>query len=187
MTKIKLMKTNLTILLLVLSLTAVFAQPIERVARTPKINYDWQPGFVSITELTGGIGLGITEDDLSGSYYGLTTIAAYQFARNIKVGAGAGLHVHQDGTLFPLFLDIRYSFNNWELVPYFAGDGGLMLDFTGLDNTRVFINPSAGLKYLAADRLGVSFSTGFMISTGGANARKSFVNFKLGLEFKGRK
>jgi hypothetical protein len=180
------MRTNLTLILLAVSLGSLVAQPNQRIARTPKINYEWRPGFVSITELTGAIGLGITNDDLSGYYYGLTTIAGYQFARNIKVGAGAGLHVHQDGTLLPLFLDIRYSFNSREIVPYFAGDGGIMLDFSNLENTRVFINPSAGLKYLVANRTGVSFSTGLMVSTGGPNARKSFVNFKLGVEFKGR-
>jgi hypothetical protein len=181
------MRTKLSIILLVFSVTAAFGQPEERVARTPKINYDWQPGFVSITELTGAFGLGMTEDEYSGNYYGLTTIAGYQFARNIKVGAGAGLHVHQDGKLFPLFLDIRYSFNKHEIVPYFAGDGGIMFDITGLNNTRIFINPSAGVKYLAANKTGVSFSTGLMISTGGPSARKSYVNFKLGIEFKGKK
>jgi len=181
------MKTYLTLFLLALSLSTVMAQPNQRIARNPKINYDWQPGFVSITEFTGAIGLGITDDDLSGYYYGVTTVAGYQFARNIKVGAGAGLHVHQDGTLLPLFLDIRYSFNSRELVPFFAGDGGIMLDFNNLGNTRIFINPSAGLKYLTANRMGVSFSTGLMVSTGGPNARKSFINFKLGLEFKGKK
>jgi len=180
------MRIKLTLILLVISMGTMLAQSNQRIAKTPKINYEWQPGFVSITEITGAIGLGLTEDDMSGYYYGLTTIAGYQFARNIKVGAGTGLHIHQDGTLLPLFMDIRYSFNSHELVPYFAGDGGIMLDFTDLENTRVFINPSAGVKYLAANRIGVTFSTGLMVSTGGPNARKSFVNFKLGLEFKGR-
>jgi len=180
------MRTKLTLILLAISIGTLLAQPDPRIARTPKINYDWQTGFVSITELTGAIGLGITEDDLSGYYYGLTTIAGYQFARNIKVGAGAGIHVHQDGTLFPLFLDLRYSFNSRELVPFLAGDGGIMLDFSNIEDTRVFLNPSAGLKYLASNRIGVSFSTGLIVSAGGPNARKSFINFKLGIEFKGR-
>jgi len=181
------MRTKLTLVLLAISMGVLMAQPAQRIARTPKINYDWQPGFVSITELTGAIGLGITDTDQSGHYFGLTTIAGYQFARSIKVGAGAGVHIHQDGTLFPLFMDMRYSFNTHELVPYIAGDGGIMLDFTNLNNTRLFLNPSVGLKYLAANRMGVTFSTGLMVSTGGPSERKSFVNFKLGLEFKGRK
>lgn len=180
------MRTRLSLLFLLISVIGAYAQPDPRIARTPKINYDWQTGFVSTTELTGAIGLGITEDDLSGYYYGLTTIAGYQFARNIKVGAGAGIHFQQDGTLFPLFLDLRYSFNSRELVPFLAGNGGIMLDFSNIEDTRVFLNPSAGLKYLASNNIGVSFSTGLIVSAGGPNARKSFINFKLGIEFKGR-
>ena len=165
----------------------LLSQSGERIARTPKINYDWRPGFVSITELTGAIGLADTGSELSKYYYGVTTTAGYQFSRNIKVGAGAGVHSHGDGTLFPVFLDMRLNLNSQEVVPFLAGAGGIMLDFSDLDNTRVFINPSVGIKYVAANRTGVSFSTGLMVTTGGPNARKSFLNFKLGLELKGRR
>ena len=181
------MRTKLTLLLFLSCLAGATAQPDERIARTPKVTYDWRPGFVSITELTGAIGLGQVDDPLSAYYYGLTTVAGYQFARNIRAGAGIGFHVHDEATLFPLYLDIRYSFNAQEIVPFLAGAGGIMLDFKELDNTRVFINPSVGLKYVAANRKSVSFSTGLMVTTGGPNARKSFVNFKLGFELKGKK
>ncbi|HPQ27859.1 MAG TPA: hypothetical protein PLQ82_05230 [Desulfobacteraceae bacterium] len=182
------MRTNLTLLLLLTCITGAYAQPDDRIAKTPKVNYDWQPGFVSITELTGAIGLGRIDDGLSGYYYGLTTVAGYQFARNIKAGGGLGVHVHEEATLFPVYLDIRYSFNAQEIVPFLAGAGGIMLDFTNIaDNTRIFINPSIGLKYVAANRKSVSFSTGLMVTTGGPNARKSFINFRLGLELKSKK
>lgn len=182
------MRTKLSLLLLLISIIGAYSQPDQRIARTPKVTYDWRPGFVSITELTGAFGLGQTADELSRYYYGINTIAGYQFARNIKAGAGLGLHVHNEGSLFPLFLDIRYSMNAQEIVPFLAGAGGIMLDFSNLvDNTRVFINPSVGIKYVAANRIGVSFSSGLMITTGGPNARKSFLNFKLGIELKSRK
>ena len=180
------MRTKLTLILLAISLGTIVAQPNKRIARTPKINYDWRPGLVSITELTGAIGLADIESELSRYYYGITTIAGYQFTRNIKIGAGAGVHSHNEGTLFPVFLDMRFSFNAQEIVPFLAGAGGIMLDFTNLDDTRVFINPSLGIKYVAANRTGVSFSTGLMVTTGGPRARKSFINFKLGLELKGK-
>ena len=183
------MKSILTILiLLTIYLATVTAQPDDRVAKSPKLNYDWRPGFVSTTELTGALGLGLTNDGLSKYYYGITSVAGYQFTRNIKAGGGLGVHFHDEGTLFPLFLDVRYSFSAQELVPFLAGAGGIMLDFNNLaDNTRVFINPSIGIKYIAANRTGITFSTGLMVTTGGPNARKSFVNFKLGLELKGKK
>ena len=180
------MKTRLTLILLAVSVSTILAQPDQRVAKTPKVNYDWRPGFVSITEVTGGIGLGDTESDLAKYYYGITTVAAYQFTRNIKAGAGAGVHLHNDGTLFPVYLDIRLNLNSQEFVPYVSGAGGIMLDFTELDNTRVFINPLIGLRYVAASRTAVSFSTGLMVTTGGPLARKSFLNFKLGVELKTR-
>ena len=173
-------------LLLAILMGSVAAQPDERIAKSPRLNYDWRPSFVSITELTGGLGLADTQSDLSKYYYGITTVAGYQFTRNIKAGIGAGIHIHNDGSLFPLYVDMRYSFNAQEIVPFFAGAGGIMLDFSDLNNTRVFINPAAGLRYVAANRTAVTFSTGLMVTTGGPNARKSFVNFKLGFELKGK-
>jgi len=180
------MKTNLTLLLLIIFIGTAAGQPNDKVASTPKLNYDWQPGFVSITELTGAFGLSQTSDELSRYYYGITTVAGYQFTRNIKAGLGVGVHRHNGGILYPLYLDMRYSFSAQEIVPFFAGTGGIMLDFNKLDYARVFINPSAGVRYIAADRLSISFATGLMVITGGPNARKSFVNFKLGFEFKGK-
>lgn len=180
------MRTKLTLILLTVSLGTMLAQPNHRIARSPKVTYDWQQGFVSITEVTGAPGLGRTSDELSKYYYGITTIAGYQFSRNIKAGIGAGVHFHNEGTLVPLFLDARYNLNAQELVPFISAAGGIALDLDVLDNTRVFINPSAGVRYVAAKRACLVFSTGLMVTTGGANARKSFLNFKLGVELKGK-
>lgn len=180
------MRTRLTLLLFLISITGAYAQPNQRIAKTPKVTYDWQPGFVSITELTGAIGLGENESELSKYYYGITSVASYQFTRNVKAGLGAGIHIHNEGVLFPLYFDARYSLTAQDLVPFFAAAGGIALDSESLDNTRIFINPSAGIRYVAAKRTGITFSTGIMVTTGGPYARKSFLNFKLGLELKGK-
>lgn len=180
------MKTLLTLLLLAISTSTMTAQLDQRIARTPKVSYDWQPGFISITELTGAFGLGLTTEGLTGGYYGITSVAGYQFTRNILTGVGAGVHFHEGVTFFPLYLDIRYRMSAQELVPYIAGSGGIMLDFADLGNTRVFINPLAGLKYVVANRVGVSLSAGLMVIAGGSNERMSFANIKLGLEIKVR-
>lgn len=128
-----------------------------------------------------------TGSELSKYYYGITTVAAYQFTRNIKAGAGAGVQFHNGGTLFPLFLDIRANFNSQEVVPFISGAGGIMLDFSDImDETRVFINPMIGVRYVAANRTAVALSTGLLVSTGGAAERKSYLNFKLGIELKFR-
>ncbi len=179
------MKSNLTFLFLVLFLSNAAGQPDDRVAKTPKINYDWQPGYVNITEFTGGPGLSTTNVPYAKYYYGITTVNGYQFTRNIKAGIGVGIHKHNEGTLFPVYLDARYSFNANELVPFIAAAGGLALDFNDLNTTRVFINPSLGIKWVVANRTGLSFSGGVMTMSGGSG-RNSFVSFKLGLELKGK-
>lgn len=180
------MKIGLICFLYFFSFTGLFSQTNQNLAKTPALNYDWRPGFVSITELTGAVGLGLVNDGLSKYYYGLTTVAGYQFTRNLKVGGGVGLHRHEEATLFPLYLDIRYSLNAQELVPFFAGAGGLMIYFKEIGDPRVFINPALGLRYVAANKTAVSFSTGLMVTTGGAAERKSYINFKLGIELKGK-
>lgn len=181
------MRINLSLLLFVIFIMGANAQPDQRIAKSPKVNYDWQPGFVSITEVTGGIGLGDTGSELSKNFFGITTIAGYQFSRNIKAGAGIGVQVHNGGTLFPLFLDFRLNLNSQEIVPFFSGAGGVLLNFNDLiDETRVFINPMAGVRFVAANRTAISFSTGLMVSTGGPAERKSYLNFKLGVEMKFR-
>jgi len=182
------MKTIISVLLLFVVVTVAYGQPDQRIARTPKVNYDWAQGFVATAELTGAYGLGLIHDELSKYYYGFTATAGYQFSRNIKAGVGTGIHVHNDGTLFPVYIDFRVNLNSQEWVPYISGAGGVMLDFNNLaDYTRVFINPLIGVRYVAANRIAVTFATGVMVTSGGPNQRKSFLNFKLGIELKGKR
>lgn len=179
------MKTKLSLFFLLISILGAYSQPSQRIAKSPKINYDWRPGFVSITEVIGGIGLADTGSELSKYYYGVATVAGYQFTRNIKAGVGAGVQFHNGGTLFPLFMDLRLNLNSQDVVPFIAGSGGVWLNFEDIvEETRVFINPMIGFRYVAASRTAVAFSTGLMVSTGGPAERKSYINFKLGVELK---
>ena len=59
------MKVNLTVIMLAFYVAAASGQPNNRIARTPKVTYDWREGFVSLTEFTGELGLGETEAELS--------------------------------------------------------------------------------------------------------------------------
>lgn len=180
------MKHLLSALILAFTFTALAAQPGRRLAPTTALNYDWREGFVSITELTGAIGLSATWSPMSAYYYGITSVAGWQFSRNLKAGGGAGLHIHNEGILLPLFLDFRLSLNARDLVPFIAGAGGVTIDPADIDASRVFINPSAGLRYVAANRKAITFSAGVMVLAGSAYDRKSFLNFKLGIELKKR-
>ena len=55
-------------------------------------------------------------------------IRSYYVSRNIKAGIGAGIHLHNEGTLFPLYLDARYSLSAQDLVPCIAAAGGIAID-----------------------------------------------------------
>ncbi len=181
------MRSKLTLLLLIISLAAAMAQPDRRIAKNPAINYDWQAGYVNIVEIVGGPGLSATEYPYSKYFFGITTVNGYQFTRNIKAGVGLGIHMHNDATLFPAYIDARYTFSAQEWVPFIAAAGGLALNFSNLENqTWIFLNPSAGVRYVAANRMAVTFSAGLM-SMAGEGTRHSFISFKAGMEFKSRK
>lgn len=180
------MRTKLSLLLLLITIIGAYAQPDQRIAKSPKVNYDWRPGFVSITELSGAFGIGMTEVPYSKYYYGITTIAGYQFTRNIKAGAGLGVQFHNEGTLFPVFADFRFSMNAQELVPFIAATGGLGISLENMrEQTYVYVNPSVGLRWVAANRTGIVISGGVMMMSG-EFTRNTFINFKLGVELKTR-
>ncbi len=180
------MRTKLSLLLLLITIAGAYAQPEQRIAKNPKVNYDWRPGFVSTTEIVYGFGLAEDTSPYAKYYYGISSIAGYQFTRNIKAGAGLGIHSHNEGTLFPVFIDARFSFNSQQVVPFISASGGVALSLQDVSTeTRIFISPSAGVKWVVANRTGISASMGIM-SMSGATYRSSFVNFKLGLEFKGK-
>lgn len=180
------MRTKLVLILLLASIIGAFAQPDQRIARTPKVTYDWRPGFVIIPEVTGAFGMGVTDVPYSKYYYGVTTLAGYQFTRNIKAGAGLGFQVHNEGTLFPLFADVRFNLNAQEVVPFIGATGGLGMSLENFrDQTYVFVNPTIGVRWIAANRTGIVISGGIMMMSG-EFTRNSFINFKFGIEIKTR-
>ena len=151
-----------------------------------KLKYDQAPGFISITELTGGTGMSLTDVPYARYYFGITSVAGYQFTRNLIAGGGTGIHFHNNGTFIPLFFDARFSLNANDFVPFFGATGGVSVNLTDPYNrTWIFINPSIGIRWVAADRRSVSFSAGLMTMSGEVS-RNSFINFKLGIGIKGR-
>lgn len=181
------MKAKLTILLLLITIIGVYAQPDPGIAPSPALNYDWRPGIISITELGGGPGLGTTNVQYAKYFYGITTMAGYQFTRNIKTCLGVGVSRHNDGFLYPIFADVRFSFSANEIVPFVAAQGGLNFDFNDSGNAVwPYINPSVGVKWVAANRTGLSLSAG-VLSMSGGGTRHSFVNIRLGVEYKFKK
>ena len=176
----------ITILAATVASGQLFSQAEDSMEKRTRLSYDWTPSFVSNTEITGGPGIRLTDAPYALYYFGVTSTAGYQFTRNIKAGGGTGLLFHNDGTFMPLFLDARFSLYANEFVPFLSAAGGFTFNLADSDNrTWLFINPSLGVRWVAAERRSVSFSVGMMTMSGNLN-RNSFINFKLGLEMKGK-
>jgi len=182
------MKKLLIFLTLMLAFTSAYGQLGHRLGRTPKVSNDWRAGFINVTELNSGLGLGLTDWAFSKNYFGITTVNGYQFARNVKGGIGVGLQVHNGGTLIPVYIDGRFDFSSQEIIPFLSIDGGVALSPKDLnDQSRVFISPCFGIRYLTTRKLSVLGSIGLMTQAGGLEKRSSFVVFKIGFQFKGKK
>ena len=154
---------------------------------TPLLSNDWRAGYFNSTDLNYGFGLSETSVPDSKYFYGLTTVNGYQFSRAIKVGVGIGASKFDTGMFWPVYLHFRYNIWSKRLVPFISFDGGYLLSFEDLiDESRFFANPSLGVHYVVRERLSLNFSSGLFHHSGGPNGRSSFINFKLGIEFKGR-
>ena len=85
--------------------------------------------------------------------------------------------------LVPLFLDFRFSFYISRLTPYIFGDGGLLLNVSDLNNTKLFINPGVGARYTLSRGIAINLGAGILSQVDGT-VRESFLNLKLGLVYK---
>lgn len=137
------------------------------------------PGFVSINEVTTGMGLHTNSTADSDHFFGFTTIAGYQLNASFTAGAGAGLSFYDSNMLVPLFLDFRYHFLPRQLSPYIYADGGLLLMVSDLNSTKLFINPGAGVRYSMGRKFAINGSIGILTQVDGIN-RASFGTVKVG-------
>jgi hypothetical protein len=177
-----------TLLLLSLTVTTVFGQLGKKVGKTQAISNDWRTAFYNITELNGGLGLSLTNVPYAKDYFGVTTVFGYQFSRRIKGGIGGGLEFHNEGMLIPLFLDGRFNFPMNEWVPFIGVAGGYDISPDNFkDQSRLFFNPSGGIRYIQKKDFSYTLSAGLMTQAGGAEYRSSFIMLKLGVEFKSKK
>ena len=174
----------LLLLIITVCVWAVSAQ--DRVSpNRPNSSLVSGSGYVTINELTGGIGLGQNIVPYSKSFFGFSTVHGYQIDQNFFLGAGTGASFYNGGAMIPLFLDIRFSFRINPFTPYIFGDGGFLFSLSDLNSdTKIFVNPGIGVKYPISGNLGLNFGTGYWMQAGGSSMRDSFINFKLGVIFK---
>jgi hypothetical protein len=180
------MRSLLVFLVTIMLASATTAQT-HYIPSTPRLSNDWRAGFFNSTDLNYGFGLRDVSVPYSKYFYGLTTVTGYQFNRSVKAGLGLGAYRFNGGMFWPLYMHFRYSIWAQHWVPYIYADGGYMFNFTDvIDESRFFANPGIGIHYIAHERLAINLSAGLFHHSGGSGGRSSFINFKLGIEFKGR-
>jgi hypothetical protein len=103
--------------------------------------------------------------------------------RNFIFAAGTGFYFYESGLLVPLFLDIRFSFYINRLTPYVFGDGGLLINVSDLNSTKLFINPGIGARYTFSRNVAIDIGAGIHSQVDGT-VRESFLNLKLGMVYK---
>jgi len=167
-----------TVILLAVSL--VSAQEMVN-PNMPYVSLRDSPGYITINEFNTGVGLGVTSVPYSKFFFGINTIHGYQINESFVVGGGTGVSFYNDGTLVPLFIDVRYRFLVNKFTPFLIGDAGLLF---GGGETRLFVNGGGGIRYALNDKFSIHFGSGLWIQNG--NTRDSFINFKFGLTYKPR-
>jgi hypothetical protein len=144
--------------------------------------YEDVSGYVNITEASGGIGTGITTTDYSQYLLGISTINGYVINSHFITGIGVGLNAYNGGMMAPVYLDIRYNFNERKFTPYVFGDGGVLLNFDDIAAPGLFINPGLGIITKITDKLAINLGTGLFVQR--VPTLASFINFKLGIIFR---
>jgi len=153
---------------------------------------DPQSGYLNINELTAGYGLGNTEIPYSKYFYGFTTIHGYEFnispfdiKSDLFVGAGAGMLFYDDGAMFPLLADLRYTIIRKKISPFVFGNGGLLISMDGIrDRSMLSVNGGAGTRIRISDKLNVCIGTGLSIQFHRDEGRDAFIHLRAGVSFK---
>ena len=187
LTKLIVLKKVILIGLSLLFLTQlVSSQELKRLR--PTLNYDWDPGIVNILDV--GYGFALPRSSSGSDYmFGITNITGYQFYSNrIKAGVGYGLHKYSDELLFPLFFDTRVSITSDFFMPFVSFAGGASFSTENFsDMSRIFINPAIGVRWVAMSKTSFNLTGGVILQSGGPYDSEKFINFRLGIEFKGKR
>ena len=176
-----------TILLLNLGLlfsSVLYSQDLVR-PNKPNPNLDPNPGFITINDFNAGFGLGITSTPYSKFFFGITSVNGYQINDMFMVGGGTGVLFYNEGTMIPLYLDMRFRFKINRLTPYASAAGGVLFNLEDFDkNTAFFVNPSAGVRYSLTDHFGLNAGVGLWMQIAPELLRASFINLRLGAVYK---
>lgn len=145
--------------------------------------YEDVSGYINITEIGGGLGIRNPINDFTRYFAGITTMNGYVINHHFLTGIGTGIYGYDAGMVVPVYLDIRYTFNNSRFTPFIFGDGGLLVELNNPEDFGLFLNPGLGVIRKISKSLKLSLGAGLYIQEMGERA--SFLNVKVGLYFLG--
>jgi hypothetical protein len=182
------MKKFRILLIVLMACVNIFGQPYNR-----HVTLNPNSGYVSISEIACGYGLGTSTAGYSKQYFGFTTMHGYQLNfyglnvnSNLQGGLGAGILFYSKDYLFPLYFDLRISQNKKQVSIFFFGDAGFLISVKDFNaQTRLFINGGSGVRLKLDDHISVNVAPGLFIQMG-TGSRDSFRNLKAGISFKPR-
>lgn len=177
------MKLKFSLLSAFLITTVIATAQYKVLPNRPFSTLNTAPGFLTINEATYGQGLSGMTYPFSKHFVGITSVNGYQVNKNFFFGGGTGVYFYESGALVPLFIDFRYSFSISSVTPYLFGDGGLLLNFSDLNTTKLFINPGIGARYAISRSLALNLGAGVLAQVDGT-VRESFLNLKIGVVYK---
>ena len=170
------------VILLSLSIYSLDAQYLVYPNR-PVVMLKSNRGFITMIEYHAGLGVGNESVPFSKRFNGFNILAGYQLNRNFIIAAGTGFSLYNGGTLVPVYMDLRYSFYFSRLAPYLFADGGLLMDFSNFNETRMLMNPGIGARYSISRNVAVNLASGILAQSSGKTLNV-FVNLRTGITYK---
>jgi len=175
-------------LLILVSFTS-YGQYYEGPYDPVKIHYK-TPGFISVSEVSYGDGLGESGRPYSDYFVSITSVLGYYVSQNFMFGAGIGVYFYNGGSLIPIYADARFTFNFKKINPYIFADAGFLIDPEDPGSTtKLFMNPGLGVRFVLNYSLAAVAGVGGFVQEGGVSEgdRDTFINYKLGLVIKPRR
>jgi hypothetical protein len=155
-------------------------------ANKPPVQVSRPLRYINITQIGGAFGIGDTDPDFSRRIISVENISGLELTDHFIAGIGAGINFYNGGAMVPLYLDLRYRFNDRNIMPFISVDGGVMISLEQLNQSGPFLNPMFGLRKKLNNKFSLNLSTGFMCQYAPAGGRNTFFNLKGGLFFRGK-
>ena len=135
---------------------------IEKITKEKVVSETSKVRYTNLTQLSVGKK---PFDELSqGVLFGIETINGIAFNPYVSLGFGIGANDYTNVALMmPVFLDLRFTFNNQNIAPYLALDFGYSSSFDKYYGGGGMFNLSFGLKIKTAPRSAIIAGVGLLL------------------------